>query len=128
MDLGFDLLNLSGLREEAIQRLNTEGHVPWQTLDYLTIGYILGRNGIYAGEDHPVATKFHLEAVDGHLGKWAFLVGLLDPWGLAPAYPDIVSDVAMTMLGKTSLSPTIQKLLLKRWEDRGFAVDTEESP
>lgn len=113
----FGMLNLSRLREEAAERLMLEGHTDWKTIDFLTVGFILGRNGIQEQDDHPLATKFYAEAVDQKLGKWAFLVGLLDPWGLAATYPAVVGEIALTMLGKVPLHPTTQAILLERWEE-----------
>lgn len=96
--------NLSRLREEALQRLKTEGHVPFEGFEGHFVGYVLVR--VVPGEDRderkdtpPLqAAGYEIDVLD--MGKWEWLVAWLSPWHqLGCQYPDAIGEIAMVLLG-----------------------------
>ena len=103
------VINLATLREEALDKIRDEGHVPFSNLDGAYIGYLIYQTT--KDEDHVLFSEAEYEIDCLNVGKWEFLWSWLYPGHTAAQSPILLGEIAMYLLGRKKMPPEIKREL-----------------
>jgi hypothetical protein len=108
------IVNLTGLREEALDRLIRLGHVETTEVERVYIAGVL--YGITEDAEDPLfqAAQYDLEELG--LGKYEFILSWLSPYHIAASHPGEMADIAMVCMGYKSIPAKVMAQINKALE------------
>jgi hypothetical protein len=105
------IVNLTGLREEALDRLTRLGHIETSEVERVYIAGVI--YGITGDDESPLfqAAQYDLEELG--LGKFEFLLSWLSPYHIASSHPGEMADIAMVLMGHKPIPPEVMRQINK---------------